>query len=72
MKSIATYAICNNGGIEIYNIEYGIDDKICFAWVWIDKQYKKCYAKIRYTQEGRAYFITRKCKIFLDECMRTD
>lgn len=70
MRPIATYAICNNGGIEIYNIEYGIDDKVYFAWVWNEKRYKKCYAKIRFNQAGKAYFITRKRKIFLDDCIR--
>ena len=70
MRPIATYTICNIGGIEIYDIEYGIDDRVYFAWIWTDKQSKKCYAKIRFNQAGRAYFITRKYKIFLDECIR--
>lgn len=67
-KIIATYGVCNIGGIAIYNIIFDIDDKVCFRHIYGDKHYKKTYAKIRY-DEDRAYFNTHGMKVYLDECM---
>ncbi|BAL85115.1 hypothetical protein SELR_pSRC300420 (plasmid) [Selenomonas ruminantium subsp. lactilytica TAM6421] len=58
-------------GIQIHSVIYDIDDKICFSY-WIEGQDKarKATSKIRYTAAGRAYFMSRNHRQYLDEFMR--
>lgn len=74
--AIATYAICNCFGLIIEDIEYGIDDVIKFRYVIPNAEIEPTYgklirSKVRYEDDGRAYFMTCKRKVYLDECMRT-
>ena len=59
------YTICNNGGIEIMlsqsndGVIYRLFGKVAQRW-----------QEIKYTNEGRPYFVARKTKYYLDEFMR--
>ena len=67
-KVIATYYAGAFGlGIEIFGIEYGIEDYIIYRWM---NSSKKTRAKIRYTNKGKAYFVSFGKRIPLDECIR--
>ena len=69
-KVIATYyAGAFDLGIEIFGIEYGIDDYIIYRWT-NSRTPKKTRAKIRYTNKGKAYFVSFGKRIPLDECIR--
>ena len=68
-KPIAVYPMNNCGGIAIYEIIYGIEDKVCYTWQFMEKESKKCYAIIREDENGRLYF-NKKHKIYLDECIK--
>ena len=73
--------ICNNnntiayfsgyGGIELKEIEYGIDDYIyCVNCAWSSKKsYHKL--KVKYTLSGNAYIVLNGARIPLNECIRT-
>lgn len=67
---IATYCICNFGGIEILNIEYDIIDRIVYRYNFGDNAENKIHkARIHYGE--RDYFNTNYgMKVFLDECIR--
>lgn len=69
MKPIAVYTISNVFAINIYEIIYDIEDKVCYTWVNGEKESKKCYAIIRHDNEGRAYF-NEKHHFYLDECIK--
>lgn len=68
-KSIAYYSGLN--GLEIKDIEYGINDFIYCVSNCCDggkkaEKYHKC--KIYYTKDN-AYFFVNKCKILLSNCI---
>lgn len=69
-KAIA-YASCN-GGIEIYGIEYGINDYIyAVSGAWTGTKNRSYHhVKIKYTVAGRAYFRIFGSRVYLDECIR--
>lgn len=57
-------------GIEIKEIQYGIDDHIIFvAGAWCSKK-SVHRSKVNYTQAGRGYFLYNGSRIPLDECIR--
>ena len=64
-KAHASYAICNNGGIEVMlsqsndEVIYRIFGKVAQRW-----------QEIKYTNEGRPYFVAHKTVYYLDEFMR--
>ena len=67
---VAYYPVATNVVVVIYDIVYGIDDKIKFAWNIGEKVKKLSYSKIRNDKEGRSYFNSYNHKIYLDECLR--
>lgn len=68
IPSIAYYSGYN--GLEVKNIEYGIDDYLlCVSGAWIGKP-KAHRLKIYYKNNGSAYVILNGHKIPLDECIR--
>ncbi|SFB10059.1 hypothetical protein [Selenomonas ruminantium] len=73
-KVIAVKADSAFSGFAIHEIIYGIDDKVLFSYQWkgIDgmKSTKKIQSKIRYTAKGKAYFMARKQRQYLDEFMK--
>lgn len=68
----ACYPVTVNIDIVIYDVVYGIDDRVKFAWDVCGKVKKPYYSKIRVDREGRMYFKTYNHKIYLDECMRVN
>lgn len=69
---IATYCLCNFGGIEILDIEYGINDFVIYRFNFGDNAENKTHKAMIYgTNTGRLYFNTNyKQRIYLDECIR--
>lgn len=67
MEAIAYYSGFN--GLEIKDIEHGIDDHVfCVSGAWAGKQ-KPHRLKIYYTSEN-AYIKLHGYRIPLDECIR--
>ena len=57
-------------GIEIKEIQYGIDDYIVFvAGAWCSNK-SVHRSKVYYTLSGRDYFRYNGNRIYLDECIR--
>ena len=70
---VATLTVCLDIVIGIESIEYGVNDVVCFRWYHSNKKWDKLHrAKIRYTTEGRPYFISYKQRWYLDEAIRTN
>lgn len=69
LKPISVYTICNFGGIEILNIEYGIDDRIIYRYNFGQPEIKHHKAKIYYSVNGLPYFKTKYGRIYLDDCI---
>ena len=64
-KTDGYYTICNCGGIEVMfnqsndGVIYRRFGKVAQRW-----------QEIKYTNEGRPYFVSRKTKYYLDEFMK--
>lgn len=57
------------GGIEIYGIEYDINDKLYYTvGAWTDKSAKHC-TQLYYTDRG-VYFIVHGTRQYLSEAIR--
>lgn len=70
-ETIAYYS--GAGGVEIKEIEYGVDDYIIFlSGCWYGHECRAHRRKIYYPPNGRdsAFFTFDGFKIPLDECMR--
>lgn len=66
-KAIAVYPVSAFGGIEIYDINYGINDSIVWAWGDDAKTWESALVE---DDDGRSYFMAGWCTVYLDECMR--
>ena len=72
IKMIATKHLFNTGGIGIINIEHGIDDFVIFAVFTTDGIVGRVRrSKIRYTRDGRAYFMGCKSRQYLGDFITT-
>ena len=69
-KVIAVCTMCNFGGIEILNVEYGIDDRIVYRYNFGQPENKMHKARIYYGAGDMPYFNTKFGRIYLDECIR--
>lgn len=64
-KADGYYTICNNGGIEVMfsqsndGVIYRLFGKVAQRW-----------QELKYTNEGRPYFVAHKTVYYLDEFMR--
>lgn len=56
------------GGLEVLDIEYGIDDRVVYRWNFGEPG-RVCRAKIRDDGDGLPYFKTKGHKIFMDEVL---
>lgn len=70
IKVIGTYCMSNWGGIEILDIEYGIDDRIVYRYNFGQPENKIHKARVYYSAGDRSYFNTKHGRIYLGECMR--
>lgn len=70
---IAVKADSAFSGLCIHDIIYDIDDKVLFSYQY-DGQEKtrKTTSKIRYTAAGRAYFMGRGSRQYLDEFIKVN
>ena len=71
-KIIATTGLTNTGGIVIFNIIHGIEDKVKFAYHNGEKFSKLTTSIIRYDKEGQHYFNSGKCKYYLNEFIKVN
>ena len=69
-KIIATCHLNNFGGIAIFDIVYGIEDKVKFAYHNGEKFSKLTTSVIRYDKEGQPYFNSGKCKYYLHDFIK--
>ena len=72
MDNKKVIAVYNEGleGIEIYNIIYGINEKVVWKHTTEEKSKKPHISNIYTTIKGRNYFKAFNRRIFLDECLR--
>ena len=71
-KIIATMGLSNTGGIAIFDIVYGIEDKVKFAYHNGEKFSKLTTSIIRYDKEGQHYFNSGRQKYYLNEFILTN
>ena len=67
---IARYAFYAFGGVAILGIEYGIEDKI--KWAWEDTSTglgRVNTSKVRTSTNGESYFIAGGHRVPLAECL---
>ena len=68
---IARYAFYAFGGVAILGIEYGIDDRI--KWAWEDTSTglgRVNTSKVRTSINGESYFIAGGHRVPLAECLK--
>ena len=66
-KVIATCQLTNFGGIAIFSIVYGIEDKVKFSYFNSEKYSRVSTSIIRTDKKGDAYFISFGQKYYLRE-----
>ena len=70
---IARYAFYAFGGVAILGIEYGIDDRIKWAWEdTITGLGRVNTSKVRTDDAGESYFIAGGHRVPLAECIRME
>ena len=68
---IARYAFYAFGGVAILGIEYGIDDRIKWAWEDISAGLGRVNtSKVRTSTNGESYFIAGGHRVPLAECLK--
>lgn len=70
MDAIAYKAESAFSGIEVLKIEYGVDDYIFASYVVGEKKTRTRKSKIRHDGKGRAYFIFRGNKQYIDDFVK--
>lgn len=73
MKAIATYPICNHGGIEILNLAYDTFkdyDIVQYRYNFGSTENEKIHTVKLYSNTRGSYFKANNMRIYLDECMR--
>ena len=72
-KVIASKCICNCIATVIYDIEYGINDKILVGEAVVDNGYTvPQWSVIRYNKKGEAYFNHFGRREYLSDYMRVN
>ena len=64
-KAHASYIICNGGGIEVM-LNQSNDEVIYRRFGKVAQRWQE----LKYTNEGRPYFVAHKTVYYLDEFMR--
>ncbi len=69
---IATISISNCACIIVEEILHDIDDFVCFRYSVVDaeKPTRISKSKVRYSADGRTYFVSGRQRYFLDEAIR--
>ena len=68
LQVIATLGICNTLSLNIYGIEYGIDDRIIVGY----SNEKPTKNKIYYNSKGETYFKKHGKRFYINEFMRVN
>ena len=68
-KVIAVYGMSNFGGIEILDIQYGINDSVVYRYNFGTPQ-KARTARVQYTSKCEPFFRSPSGRVYLNECMR--
>lgn len=71
-KVIAAYQLDNFGGIAIFDVIYGIEDKVKFAYHNGEKYSKVTTSIIRTDKEGNHYFNSGRRKYYLNEFIKSE
>lgn len=71
-KPVAVYPMGTWGGLEIYDILYGIDDYVVYKENFGRQEKTFHKVKIRTAPSDRHYFIYNSNKVYLDLCLRTN
>lgn len=66
---IATYSDSAYTSVQIYETD---GETVTFSWLYDGVTGKTCKSRIRYDKSGEAYFNTRKRRVHLSECLRTE
>ena len=69
-KPIATYGVCNHGGLAIFDIEHGIDDYVYVMDNYGDGYKNLTKNRICYNTRGKAYFTRNRQRYYLNDFMR--
>lgn len=69
-KIIGGIGLYYDGGIEILDIEHGINDKIKFRYNF-GTPGRTCTALIKYDKQGEPYFNTAGNRYYMNEITRT-
>lgn len=67
----AMYTESMGSAICLVGIEHGVDDYALFYRIDGDNWGKTTKAKIQFTKKGRAFFISRNKRVFLENFLRT-
>ena len=71
-KIIATMGLSNTGGIAIFSIIFGINDKVKFSYFTGDNYGRLTTSTIRTGEEGQPYFNSGRQKYYLNEFILTN
>ena len=71
-KAVGYYGMSNYGGLEILDIEYGIDDYVVACFNWGTGRQKIARYKIQYSTSGRTFIRKQGYRFYMDQIMRTE
>ena len=68
-EPVMGFHIVGGYGLYVYDYSYGIDDSVKFRYLDDRSRPRSRFsqAKVRYTQKGRAYFVSQGRRFYLDE-----
>jgi len=69
-KPCGVYGLSNFGGLAIYEIISGVDDKVTSGFDFGDGVKHLATTKIFYTVSGRAYIVRYKRRYYFDNILR--
>ena len=69
-KPCGIYCLCNFGGLAIYDILYGIEDKAVSGFDFGEGAQDIRTTKIFYTISGRSYIVRHNRRYYFDEIER--
>ena len=68
-KPIRVMALCNWGGLEILDIEYGIDDYVIACFNYGNGRLEIRRHKVMYTPAGRVYIRKHGVRYYYDQML---
>lgn len=57
LKPLAAYTIYHSISIAVYDVRYGINDKVLLGFPGAENEYRKTWHTVKYTGKGRAYIV---------------